>query len=230
MNENRGPVIFAALVTCSLILAWVTLLSFERFGATEVRSWTPVLQAVLSAGAIYAAWWFQDMKRRADRAEAMQDNITAISELMRIVEWQVARALSVSGPEDVYVKLLMVIGSPIENALLMLRQQKPALLPNTQAVGAYVAMTHQAAMVCSLLDAHIREAGDNKLAKSVETHLTPLYGNIRFVRDIFLEAVGSAANTDRPPAETSALRAWREEADKSEDVRRNANALPDGHG
>lgn len=217
MSENRGPVIYAALVTAAFVLAWVTLFSFERFGATELKAWAPLIQAILSAGAIFSAWWLQDLKRRADRAEAQADNVTAVDELMRILEYQVARALAVAKGDRVSVRLLKLMSSPINNALILLRQQKPSQLPTKRAVSTYISMCNQAALICALLDAELEQAGKEPNAAFPRRQFETLYLNIHSIRGIFLKEINAPTDDNRPPRDVSQLSHWQEIYDKKDE-------------
>lgn len=85
MNHQRGPVIYASLVTTAFILAWVTLFSFERFGATEAKAWAPFLQAVLSAGAIIVAVLLQERKRKIERQDAAEALVLEFAAISRVL-------------------------------------------------------------------------------------------------------------------------------------------------
>ncbi|MEJ8405045.1 hypothetical protein WKI27_06780 [Brevundimonas vesicularis] len=215
-NRSQGPVIFATMITAALVMAWAGLLSFERFGQTEVRSWAPFFQALLSAAAIFSAWWLQERKRRADRLEMIQDNTAAISNLIRIVEWSVARALSVTESQRGPARLMKIFVAPMDNALTMLRQQKAALLPDPDAVRSFIGITHQATLVCALLNAAISEADESNFTDYPRDQLIILYRNIRIIRNAFMSEVGEPFEIQRPPRDVSALVAWRHAQDADE--------------
>lgn len=72
MTENapRGPVVFAIFYTAAVVLSIAAVMLHERYGDIPFRNWAPFLQAILSAGAIFAAFAVQDRKRQADREDA----------------------------------------------------------------------------------------------------------------------------------------------------------------
>lgn len=93
MTKGWDWVIGTGLYVAALVLSWLTLFSIERFGATDVKAWAPFLQALLSAAAIFTAWLFQDLKRRADRRETEADSLHTAMHIISKIEWTLGETL-----------------------------------------------------------------------------------------------------------------------------------------
>ena len=103
MTKGWDWVIGTGLYVAALVLTWLTLFSIERFGATDVKAWAPFLQAVLSAAAIFTAFWLQSQKRSADRKDARHDTLHTILSVLAQMEWTAAGTLKFRLKGDVDV-------------------------------------------------------------------------------------------------------------------------------
>lgn len=147
MNQSeRGPVLFTTLYVIGLVLTWITLLSLERFGATEVRSWAPLIQAVLSAIAIFSAWFLQERKRRADRQDSERDQASTYVHIINAIEFMVEHCayLDVEGRVTaINISLALKSLTPLQELLL---KQNLAHLPHDEArkavIGVYVELSN----------------------------------------------------------------------------------------
>ncbi len=85
MSESRGsgPVIFTGLYAASILLSIIAVMMHERYGEVPFRNWAPFLQAILSAGAIFAAFAVQERKRQSD----LEDARTALREMYIAKSW-----------------------------------------------------------------------------------------------------------------------------------------------
>lgn len=79
MRTRSGPVIFTTVYAISIIGTVAVLLLHDRWSEVSIRTWSPLIQAFLSALAIVAGFYVQSWKRQADRAEAVEDTITVVA-------------------------------------------------------------------------------------------------------------------------------------------------------
>lgn len=100
MTKGWDWVIWTGLYVAALVLTWLTLFSIERFGATDVKAWAPFVQALLSAAAIFTAWLFQDLKRRADRRETEADTLHTAMHIISKIEWTLGETLRLRKEHD----------------------------------------------------------------------------------------------------------------------------------
>jgi hypothetical protein len=213
---------FVAVAACAT-LALVYLATGTHWG---IRQYAPVVQAVFSAAAIFAAFWLQERKRITDRNEAISDNTAAVAELLRSEEAWLARALSFSGKDKIGADFASLVLASSENALIMLRQQKAVLLKTPLAASAYVAATGHIARSCANLKAALEDVDSQRKVRLNWSLLEIAYVNIRTVRDIFLKEVGITYEPRRPPIAVADLPKWREDQDKWEQENLKAAVHP----
>lgn len=151
-EEGRGPVVFVALYVAALVLTWLTLFSFERFGETDVRSWSPLLQAVLSAAAIFSAWWLQDRKRRADREEVQTETVAALLQHVFALEWSLSRTVMFCRDGRLRPRTLKLIVPAFSAALDAIRKLNVGHMPTPAAVRAVVVLQHNATLALAALE------------------------------------------------------------------------------
>ncbi|QIF82550.1 hypothetical protein [Brevundimonas sp. 'scallop'] len=185
-------VAIAAMATCALVY----LATGTHWG---LRAYAPLLQAVLSAAAIFSAWYLQDAKRQRDRADLVADNALAIQEFSFQTELAVAKLLGLMKPDLLPVHAVLT-QAVVDNALSLLRQQKAALLPNTRAVKAYAGILHQTTLLSTFLDS-------KKMAGVSRSQIAVVYDALHGSRTAFLESVGSVDGY-RPPLSTDNFDSW----------------------
>lgn len=103
MTKGWDWVIGTGLYVAALVLTWLTLFAMERFGAFEVRAWAPFLQALLSAGAIFAAFALQERKRLADLEDAQRALRHTFAAKTRAMEHLVAWVYDLAVKEELRV-------------------------------------------------------------------------------------------------------------------------------
>ena len=148
----RGPVIWTGLYVVALILSWLTLFSLERFGQYEVRAWAPLIQAVLSAAAIFAAWGLQNLKRRADRREQVHDTQTALLQYAYVFEWTLGRATLAVRGGGIPGEGLRLYQPMLKWAADAMDGLKISHLPSEKAIKEFVAFQHSSQLAMSVID------------------------------------------------------------------------------
>jgi len=195
MNRQNGPVIFVALYVMALIFTWISLFSIERFGETEFKAWAPVIQAVLSAGAIFSAWLLQDLKRKADRKEAERDTLLNIRTVTRLLEDHMAHAISVTLAGRLTARVATSLRSTSVELEGMLRQMNLAHLPDEKTVDAVASMLVRAANFSGMLG--IATTATENVKVEVADVFKRAYGNYYSGRTRFLENCGFSPEAHR---------------------------------
>ena len=151
-KPTRGPVVWTALYVAALVLTWATLFSLERFGEHEVRSWAPLIQAVLSAAAIFSAWWLQSEKRRSDRVADARDAMTAIIAHSGHAEWIAAHVTDVCLHRTIDVVDATAYGRQIRDTEQTLKKVDIGRLPSADAIKALMDMVHSLGVLAGMLE------------------------------------------------------------------------------
>lgn len=149
--NTRGPVIFASLYTAGVILTILALMMHERFGETAFRSWAPLLQAALSAGAIFAAWWLQNRKRESDRADLRADAVTMLLQHALHVEYALSRSVAAVRAGGYKATGFEFALETIDANLAGMRDIDLAKLPDAPSIRAAMIFIHNAAVAAALM-------------------------------------------------------------------------------
>lgn len=183
MDNHRGPVVWTALYVAALVLTWLTLFSLERFGATDVRSWAPLIQAVLSAAAIFSAWWLQNQKRKSDRKETLEDTTTALLALTHHLEQASGKVAELALRGRMGRSNLNLHKFKIEALISNLRTVPVSHLPTNQSIWAYYGFVEQIVQLISIMENDIWRIENDVERKS--DLLFTIYDNIwRSRRDL----------------------------------------------
>lgn len=152
MARGWSWVVGTGLYVAALVLTWLTLFSIERFQATPFQSWAPLIQAVLSAAAIFSAWGLQTLKRRSDRAETEGETRVALLEYAYIFEWTLGRAVLEVRAGGFDVRNFDLYRPPMRWAIDGMSALKIAHLPNAIAVQDFVAFQHSSILAITMMD------------------------------------------------------------------------------
>lgn len=152
MEDNRGPVIWTALYVAALVLTWTTLFSLERFGATEVRSWSPLIQAVLTSAAIFSAWWLQSEKRKADKKDAIAHTVHSLVATSYHIESAAAKIARLSLQKRMNKGNLSLHVSIIESLISRVSDVNVAHLRSKKAIWAYYGFCEQVVQLISIMN------------------------------------------------------------------------------
>lgn len=198
-EHQRGPVVWTALYVTALILSWFTLFSIERFGATDVRAWAPDFQAVLSAGAIFSAWWLQSQKREADRRETERDTLRTLQAITYLAELDLAHTVSLAKFDTIGEAFAQSMGTQLKDADAIIRRQNLGHLPTTETTANVLVMMRTIGQFAGALHSvangklSIPEADDAEV-------LVDAYRGFFEHRTEFLAATGFSPEDDRTPA------------------------------
>lgn len=190
MTKGWDWVIGTGLYVAALVLTWLTLFSFERFGAEGVKAWAPLIQALLSAAAIYSAWWLQTRKRAADREDDVADNITHAVEASALYEWDAAQTCKVAAQGRWSPTVGKIYGSGLRRHDDLLRRVSLARLPDP-SIRAFLSVLQKTDEFAATVE---------QLASTSSTdidHLLDLYKDVHSNRDRFLDMVGRKPHPKR---------------------------------
>lgn len=137
-----------------LCFAWCTALFLiaEPEPIIDWRVAAAFLQAILSAGAIFTAWWLQNQKRQRDRAEQVADNTVALLQHADAFEWTLGRAVLAVRSGTYPASQLFLYKPALDWSLEALRQVPVGHMPTEAAVRDLVALQHSAHLAISMID------------------------------------------------------------------------------
>lgn len=153
MDQPRGPILFTAFYVTALLLTFGALLLHERFGATDFKAWAPFFQAVLSAAAIFTAWWLQSVKRAADRREAENDTQRTIKAVTYLAEQDLAHTVAMSMAMPFEKPFSASMAGQLKDTDAIIRRQNLGHLPSTAATVAVLEMMRTVSQFAGALDA-----------------------------------------------------------------------------
>lgn len=183
MTKGWDWVIGTGLYVAALVLSWLTLFSLERFGAEGVKAWAPLIQAFLSAGAIYSAWWLQTRKRAADRLDDVADNVTHAVESSALFEWDAAQTCRVAANGSWNQTVAKIYGSGLRRHDDLLRKVSLAKLPDP-SIRAFLALLQKTDEFAATVE-HLATVSPTNT-----DDLLTLYEDVHRCRDRFLDWVG----------------------------------------
>lgn len=144
-------------------------------------------QAILSAGAIYSAWWLQSKKREADRREAERDTWVTLQAVSYAAEWEIAVAARMSAQGKFQPALMVVSQKGLEEYNSILRKQNLAHLPPT-AVLSTVTVMQRITQASAMLGVVAPKMGNEKSFPA--GHFDSLYKYLYEARSEFLLICG----------------------------------------
>jgi hypothetical protein len=196
MAKGWDWVVGTGLYVAALLLSWLTLISIERFGATEVRSWAPLIQAVLSALAIFSAWFLQGQKRNSDRADAIQDTRTLIKVLTRLAETDACFLVQRGHKGELDRTTLEFNGGGLDAHAGLLRSQKAGHLTEgaIHSLAAFTQITFQIAVGARWVAGQLKDDDKAPVAP-----FQAMYDRLYSQRTALLMAIGQDPEVDRVP-------------------------------
>lgn len=129
--------------------------------ADQIKASAPILQAVLSAGAIYSAWWLQSRKREADRRDTERDTLRTLKAVTGLLEGDLADMISLAKAKPLLAQPAGSLADQLKESDAIVRRQNLGHLPSEAATRAVLTMMRTGLRFAGVLKAIA--AGDMKL-------------------------------------------------------------------
>jgi hypothetical protein len=184
-----------------LCVVWVGAVFFvaEPEPVVDWRVLAALVQAVLSAGAIYAAIKLQDQKRQKDRAEAEADNLQLAVHVSSLFEFDARYVVDQALRERLKKSHAEVDSAGLRKSDELMRGVKLPMLPS-DAIHPYLGMLQKADEFTAWLEWHGRNNdGESPISgKRFKSMYSAFFEN----RTEFLQIVGFENPVERRPADT----------------------------
>ena len=184
-------IVFVGL--CAIWLAGVYLAA-DPEPPWDWRIVAAFLQAILSAGAIYTAWWLQNRKRQSDRNDEVADNIHLAVHMSALYEWDAAVACETSLDNGLNKATATVYSSGLRKHDEMLRKVSISKLPDG-AVRPFLGLLQKTEELAASME--YVGANTEQDAVPVRWNLVLLYRQVHDNRTGFLSAVGTNPEPQR---------------------------------
>lgn len=115
---------FGDVTLLGMCVAWLVALFFivEPNPVVDWRVVAAFVQAILSGGAIYTAWWLQGRKREADRREAERDTLHTALYVIAQAEWTTVGLLNLRKKDSLHRANALAAVEGLERSNEMLRR------------------------------------------------------------------------------------------------------------
>lgn len=183
-----------------LCLAWVGAVFFvaEPEPVVDWRVVAALVQAVLSALAIYAAVWMQNQKRQKDRIEAATDNLQLAAHVSSLFEFDASYIVDQALRGRLKKNHAEVDSLGLRKSDELMRSVQLPMLPS-EAIHPYLGMLQKADEFTAWLEWHGRS--DDGSGSIPPERFKAIYESFFTNRTAFLRIIGFENPVERRPAD-----------------------------